>query len=195
MKYQVVLFDADGVLIKSARQFSDRLQADYGIRPEKLQPFFTGVFRECSRGKADLKDELAKVVGEWGWQGGVDELLTFWFTEGTQIDESVADFVRELRARGVRTYMTTDQERYRGEYLRDLLGHGVLFDDVFFSAAIGVAKKEPGFFAYVDNVIKTDRASVLFVDDDKKNVEAAKQFGYDSFWFKDLDELKTFCYD
>ncbi len=132
MKYSTILFDADGVLIKSKRRFSDQLEEIYGIPVERLQPFFTGVFRDCSIGKADLKEELVNVIDDWGWQGSVDELLAFWFSKGTQIDEEVADFVRELRASGVKTYMATDQEKYRGEHLRASIGHGVLFDEVFY---------------------------------------------------------------
>lgn len=192
MKYKVILFDADGVLIKSQFQFSDRLEEIYGIPVERLQPFFTGVFRECSLGKADLKEELGKVIGEWGWQGTVDELLAFWFSTGTEIDGEVAEFVRELRREGVRTYITTDQEKYRGEHLRATLGHGVLFDEVFFSAEIGCSKKDPRFFQYVDDKIKTDHQNVLFVDDSEKNVETSKQFGYDGYFYTDLDGLKAF---
>lgn len=192
MKYSTILFDLDGVLITQAMQFSDRLEEIYGIPVERLQPFFTGVFLECGVGKADLKEELAKVIGEWGWQGSVDQLLTFWFSTGTEIDEQVAGFVRELRQQGVKTYLTTDQEKYRGEFLRQMLGNGILFDEVFYSAEVGCRKKDPAFFAYVDERISTDRDKVLFIDDGERNVETAKVFGYDAYLFKNLAGLKQF---
>lgn len=195
MKYSTILFDADGVLIKSKRRFSDRLEEVYGIPVERLQPFFTGVFRECSLGKADLKEELAKVVGGWGWQGTVDELLAFWFSEGTVVDQGVADFIRALRQSGVKTHMTTDQEKYRGEHLRNTLGKGVLFDQVFFSADVGCPKKDPAFFAHVDQVIGSDRSQTLFVDDDEINVKTAKAFRYDAHLFTNLVGLKQFLSD
>lgn len=191
MKYQVILFDADGVLIKSQYQFSDRLESEYGISHEKLLPFFKGVFRECSLGRADLKEELTKVIFDWGWKGTVDELLHFWFTKGTEIDEEMAEFVRELRRSGVRTYMTTDQERYRGEHLRKTLGGGNLFDEVFFSAEIGAPKKEQTFFEHVYRKIgNVPRENVLFIDDDEKNVESAKQFGFNAVLFTNLNALR-----
>ena len=192
MKYKVILFDADGVLIKSAKQFSDRLQEIHGIPVERLQPFFTGVFRQCSIGKADLKEELAKVIGDWGWKGTVDELLAFWFSAGTEVDQDVAEFIRSLRQSGVKTYMTTDQEKYRGEHLRRTIGGGVLFDEVFFSAEMGCVKKDPGFFQKVTQAIAVDPKDVLFIDDSEKNVEVAKQFGFDAFMYTDLDGLKKF---
>ena len=191
MKYFTILFDLDGVLITKAKQFSDRLEEIYGIPVARLQPFFTGVFLECGIGKADLKEELIKVIGDWGWKGSVDELLAFWFSTGTEIDQEVAAFVRELRRQGIKTYLTTDQEKYRGEYLRKMFGSGVLFDEVFYSAEIGCRKKDPAFFAYVDAHIDVDRQQVLFVDDGEKNIETAKAFGYDAHLFTDLDGLKA----
>jgi putative hydrolase of the HAD superfamily len=193
MKYKIVLFDADGVLIKPRPRFSECLQTEYGIPSEALQPFFQGVFRDCSVGKADLKEELAKATPGWGWTGTVDELVRFWLTAGTQTDEDVVQFIRALRADGVRTYMTTDQEQYRGEYLRDTFGNGVLFDEVFFSAAIGCKKCDPHFFETVYRAMNdVPRNQILFVDDAEENVEVAKRFGFDAHLFTTLNGLLQF---
>ncbi len=190
MKYSTILFDLDGVLITQAKQFSDRLEEQYGIPVERLQPFFTGVFLDCGIGKADLKEELTKVIDEWGWKESVEALLDFWFSQGTELDQEVVAYVCELRAMGIKTYLTTDQEKYRGEFLRNLLGHGVLFDEVFYSAAVGCRKKDPAFFAHVDSIIKVDRARVLFIDDSENNAKSARSFGYDAHLFTSLDGLK-----
>lgn len=193
MNDKVILFDADGVLIKSQRQFTDRLEEEYGIQAEKLQPFFTGIFSDCRLGKADLKEELAKVIGTWGWKGTVDGLLQFWFSKGTEIDEEVASFIRELRQTGVRTFLATDQEKYRGEHLRQTLGGGKLFEEVFFSAEVGCPKKDPAFFEHVYQAISdVPRDQILFVDDGEKNIETAKQFGFAVFLFTELSGLKDY---
>lgn len=69
--YKAIFFDADGVCIKSKYLFTEQLERDFGIKIEKMLPFFTGVFRQCSVGRADLKEELTKVVEDWGWTGTV----------------------------------------------------------------------------------------------------------------------------
>lgn len=195
MQYQIMLFDADGVMIKSSRLFSEQLELEYGIPVVRMQPFFTGVFKLCSIGQADLKQELEKVVGEWGWKGTVDELLDFWFSKGTLIDEEVLAWVRQLVASGVRCFMTTDQEKYRGEHLRRTLGHGKPFEEIFFSAEMGCPKKEVPFFDQVYQYIirsgPVDRNKVLFVDDSQKNVEVAQQFGFVGHVFTQLSGLKA----
>ncbi len=191
MKYKAILWDADGVVIKSPYLFSEQLALDYGISMDKMLPFFTGVFRECSLGKADLREELAKVIGDWGWQGTVDELIDYWFTKGTVFDPEVSDFIKLLKAQGVRCFMTTDNEKYRGQYLRSQLSD--LFEQVFLSGEIGLAKKDRGFFEYVwERIGVDDKAEVLFVDDSARNVEVAKEFGIAGYFFSDLNDLKKY---
>lgn len=196
MKYPVMLFDADGVMITSSRLFSEQLELDYGISVKKMQPFFTGVFKLCSIGQADLKQELEKVISDWGWQGTVDELLDFWFSKGTVIDQEMLTFVQSLKRDGVRCFMTTDQEKYRGEHLRRTIGQGNPFEDIFFSAELGCPKKDPRFFAQVYQHIQQtgpiEKKQILFVDDSPENVAVAQRFGFVAYQFSQLTEFKTF---
>ena len=100
MKYKAIFFDADGVLVKNRHLFSEQLEKDFGIKKEIMTPFFTGVYSQCSLGKADLKKELTKVVDDWGWKGTVDELLAYWFSVGTEIEKDVVGFIKELKEQG-----------------------------------------------------------------------------------------------
>ncbi|MFA5946166.1 MAG: hypothetical protein WC802_04640 [Patescibacteria group bacterium] len=74
MTYKAILFDADGMTLLSPK-FSARIQEAYGIIWDKMKPFFSGPFQECKLGKADLKEELAKVIKDWGWQGSVSDVV------------------------------------------------------------------------------------------------------------------------
>lgn len=196
MKYKIILWDADGVVLKSSRRFSEQLETDYGIKRSTLQPFFTGVFRDCTLGRSDLKEALANVITHWGWKGTVEELMEYWFTKGTQMDEEVIAYVQSVRALDIHCFMASDQEKYRGEYLQNLLGDGKVFEKVFYSAEIGHVKKEVAFFECIYNTINkkplVSKDETLFIDDDEKNVEVAKIFGYDGYVYKDLQSLKAF---
>lgn len=188
--YKAIFFDADGVLIRSKFLFTEQLERDFGIEIEKMLPFFTGVFRECSVGKADLKEELAKVIVDWGWAGTVDELLAYWFSTGTQIDQEVVEYVKSLREQDVRCFMATDQEKYRGEHLERELGGGKIFERVFYSAGVGCSKKESRFWEYVFEQIHETPGDSLFIDDDKEKVEAVATFGLDTYLYTDLSSFK-----
>lgn len=190
MKYKAIFFDADGVLIRNKYLFTDQLKQDYGIEIQKMLPFFTGVFRECAIGKADLKEELGKVIDEWGWKGSVDELLRYWLSKGTEIEEEVLKYIKAVKAQGVRCYLATDQEKYRGEYLQRTFGNGNPFEQVFFSAAIGTSKKTEPFWEAVFAKVNEPREQTLFVDDDEDNIKAVSSFGIDTLLFRNLNDLK-----
>jgi len=197
MKYKIILWDADGVTLKNSRLFSEQLEIDYGIKTEVVLPFFKGAFRECSIGKADLKIELAKVINDWGWQGTVEELMGYWFTKGTLIDEEMVKYIESVRDSGSRCFMATDQEKYRGEYLKNLLGNNKPFERIFYSAEIGTLKNDPLYFDYIYRTINENSENItkdqfLFIDDDEKNIEAAKTFGFETYFFQNFDDLKKF---
>lgn len=199
MKYQVILFDADGMTIQSPR-FSDRLEKEHGITWEKMKPFFQGPFNDCKLGKSDLKQELAKVVKEWGWHGTVDELMAFWFKDDV-IGEDIIDLVKNLRSQGVRCYLATNQEAYRAQYLRNDLGLSKIFDGLFVSTDIGYLKKDPKFFEEIVADLNEasrgmsatlDREQILFVDHEAENIAAAKQASLSTYTFHDMDAFKEF---
>jgi len=190
---KTIIFDSDGV-ITNAEMFSVQLQKQYQINASKLLSFFNGIFKQCVIGKADLKEELAKYIKLWGWQGTVDELTDFWFKSEHKIDESVIEYIDELKKEGVRCYMATNQEKYRAQYLTNEMGFGKLFKKIFFSGYLGCKKPERKFFEIVFDEINKDgnlsKGEILFCDDDQENVDGAQKFGFVSYLYKNLDDLK-----
>lgn len=199
MQYRAMFWDADGVMLN--RLFSEQLEIDYGIKTEKVQPFFKGAFRQCSLGKADLKEELAKVIDEWGWKGTIEELMEYWFTKGTAIDQDVLEYAQKMCDMGVRCVMTTDQERYRGEYLKNLLGNHKPFERVFYSAEMGTVKKDPMYYEHVYQALQDAsrgtglliaKENVLVIDDGEDNIAMAKALGFGVHLYTNLENLKQF---
>ena len=196
MKYKIVLFDSDGVTLKEDKYFSEYLAKQGLISSlDKTTPFFNGIFQDCLLGKADLKQELAKVIDEWGWEGTIDELVDYWFAVGDDLNEDVVSYINELTKNNVRCYMTADQEKYRAGYLRKKLSY--LFEDFFFAGEIRYAKKEPEFFEYVYGKVGqsvNEKSEILFIDDMEHNVKNARAFGIEAVHFRtieDLPELKS----
>ncbi|MEK7093272.1 MAG: hypothetical protein AAB927_02200 [Patescibacteria group bacterium] len=112
---KAVIFDCDG-MINQEERFSKRL-AKY-VPLEVSLPFFKGPFQECLVGRADLKEELKKVVTLWKWKGSVDELVAFWFADEANIPQKeFFPIIDDLRERGIAVYLATNNEKYRTEYL------------------------------------------------------------------------------
>jgi putative hydrolase of the HAD superfamily len=186
---KVVLFDVDGVLANGG-PFSRGLERDYGIALQSTRSFFQGRFRECLVGSADLKEELAHVLPAWGWQGSVDDFLTYWFRNEHNINEPLMQEVQRLRRRGLPCYIATDQEKYRTAYLLEHMGFADAFDGIFSSAHVGYIKHDTRFFQSVLQTLQDIHAhEILFWDDTPSKVETARSAGLQAEVYHDFADF------
>lgn len=196
MNYQAVLFDADGMTIVSKR-FSDQVRDEYGISWESMEPFFRGPFQRCKIGKADLKEELAQVIHEWGWNGSVQELIEYWFRQGSELNTEVTEIALLLRKHGVSCFLSTDQEAYRADYLWNVVGLKDVFDGLLVSCDIGFTKNDVRYFQVAhDRMTKIlgfqpAKHRVLFVDHEASKLSAARTFGFDTHMYIDPSAFRT----
>ena len=65
-----------------------------------------------------------------------------------------------------------------------------LFDDVFISSEISLIKPNLEFFNYVLKEKNIDPKDAIFIDDNIRNVEAARKCKIDAIHFKDIKDLK-----
>lgn len=176
----LVVLDADGV-VNEGKFFS---LADFGTSHEVLQPFFQKEFADCLIGKADLRERLVPYLNDWNWKGTVDELLQFWFEQGSGVHGAVVGVVKRLKEKGIPVHLATNQERRRAAYMKDIMEYGDLFEQMHVSSHMGVVKPSPEFFEKVFAASGVEHPSqILFWDDMQKNVEAAKQVGFQSHHF------------
>ena len=186
---QAVVFDLDGVLYFETALFGARLARDHGIPPPPFSPFYSSDFQDCLVGKADLKERLAPKLKEWGWTQGVDAFLRYWFNDGSH-DPALLAFVQELKAKGVRCYLCTNNERYRVEHLTKKLSLDRVFHGVLASCALGVKKPEPALFAAICARTGLPPEEIAFCDDDPEHVAAAERAGFRAIRFTTLEDLK-----
>lgn len=74
--------------------------------------------------------------------------MKFWFeTEDVRNDE-LLELVNKLKAKGIPCYLATEQEKYRGEYMQNVMFKDA-FDGYFISANLGVTKTNPKFFEMI----------------------------------------------
>jgi putative hydrolase of the HAD superfamily len=187
---KVVLFDVDGVLA-NGEPFSQHLARDYGITSEMTSSFFNGRFLECLVGNADLKQELVDHLHQWGWQGSVEEFVSYWFGCEHSIDEPLVASIQRLRQQGIRCYLATNQEKYRTSYILNQMGFAGLFDGIFSSAHLGCLKNDQAFFEHVLLSLPNVKADdMLFWDDSFGNVATAKAVGLQAERYHDFADFE-----
>lgn len=188
-KPKILLFDVDGVLA-IGDHWGKHLERDYGITKAMTQGFFTNKFGACIIGKADLKEELAPYIQQWGWRGTVDDLIAYWFRAEHNINEPLLAYIQTLRGQGTACYVATMQEQYRTAYILQEMGFEKQFDGIFSSAFIGYKKTQPEFYAHILKKLEVTHAQeVLFWDDSPANVATAHSVGLQAEVYSDFADF------
>jgi FMN phosphatase YigB (HAD superfamily) len=92
-----ILFDVDGVLIHTETWSSEYLKRN-NLPSDTMKDFFGGIFRECTLGKADLKEIIPPFLEKWRWEGNVDAFLKAWFDFENHRDRVLIEEIQKLRA-------------------------------------------------------------------------------------------------
>ena len=195
----VLVLDIDGVVSLaqpgSAAPWYATLQQDWGLNHDReLAPEFFSqpVFMEVLRGRLDLYAALHEYFEAKGLGGRLEEFVAYWFEKDAVIDREVLAAADAWRQRtGGRVFAASNQEHHRVAYLRDQLGLGAHFDEILYSAALGVCKPERVFFTTAQARMGVSAGqSILFVDDRAANVDGARMCGWRAMLYRGPDSLK-----
>ena len=196
-KIKAFIFDADWVLIKLTSHFSEFFSQEYNIPYSKIWPFFEDEFKQCVVWKWDLRQRMIPKLQEWNRTGTIDELLIFRFEYASKIDQRLVQIIQDLRAKWYKCYLASNQEKYRIEYMRNVMWISSFFDAIFVSCELWYKKPHLEFYQKTYEKIIDDidasKDEVLFIDDKENNTEKAKEFWFKSFLYSDFDEFNSLC--
>jgi len=193
-KIKAVLFDADGVLTIPGELFSVIYAKEKDFDSSRFENFFRQLYPQARIGKADLKELIAQNQDIWEWDGEIDDLLKIWFeTENIQNKELIG-LIAKIRAKGTPCYIATNQEKYRGEFMKEKMFKGK-FDGIFVSSDFGVEKPDHKFFERVIKEIQKDTpdikpGEIVYFDDSHGHIDSAKKIGLESYVYKDISHVK-----
>jgi putative hydrolase of the HAD superfamily len=190
MPIETVLFDADGVLIFPWR-FAQYLEQAHGITREMTEDFFMGIFEDCLINQADSKEVLPIFLTKWGWKASVDSFIETWFEIENAVDPRVATVIHTLRERSLRCGLATSQEKYRAQYMVEVMKLDRVFDDLFFSCDIGYQKPDTRYFRHIEDALGLQGDLILFWDDSATNVCAARARDWHAEVFTDFKRFKA----
>lgn len=195
----ILVLDIDGVVSLaqpgSPNPWYATLKEDWGLDHDTdLAPgfFLKPEFMEVLRGRLDLYVALQEYFEMKGLADRLEEFVSYWFEKDSDIDRGVLAQADTWRKRtGGRVFAATNQEHHRIAYLRDQLGLGAHFDEIVYSAALGVCKPERVFYTNAQaRMGVTVAQSILFVDDKASNVDGARMAGWRAMLYRGPESLE-----
>ena len=162
-----------------------RAMAAEGLR-RGANPLF-----ELETGRITEADFLAGIGAQLRRQLGRDVSLDGFgerYFADLQPNARLIAYYRELRERGYRLGLCTNNVREWEARWRAMLPVDELFDTVVDSAFVGVRKPEPRIYELTLERLGIAAESAVFVDDIEINCDAARGLGIAAVWFRSTEQ-------
>ncbi len=184
---RAVLFDFGGVFTLSPFPVIADAAPELGLTPEAAIELCFGVYdrdgdhpwHRLERGEITLEQArgaLSALAKEQ--QIEVDILALFGRMGRTDPDrETMVEGARQIRRRGLRTALVTNNVAEFGDGWRRMVPVDELFEVVIDSSAVGIRKPDPRIFQLALDALAVPAHEAVFVDDHPGNIAAAEALG------------------
>jgi putative hydrolase of the HAD superfamily len=176
-----------GVLDSSGISLEEMGQAMAAIaQREGANPLF-----ELETGRVTEATFLESLSRELSARRGSDvELDGFGerYFQHLRANNRLIDYMRELRARGYKLAICTNNIREWEARWRAMLPVDEIFDVVVDSAFVGARKPEPRIYEVTLERLGSSAESTLFVDDVEHNCEGARRLGMQAIRFRSTEQ-------
>lgn len=105
-----------------------------------------------------------------------------------QPNEALIGYMRELRGRGYKLAICTNNVREWEQRWRAMLPIDEIFDVVVDSAFVGTRKPEPRIYELTLEALGVEAGSALLIDDIEANCTGARALGIHAVWFQSTEQ-------
>jgi putative hydrolase of the HAD superfamily len=196
---QAVISDFGGVLTNHLIEAFVAFQDHSGISAEQLG---RGMQRVAERDgeyplyrleRGELSESRFLDDLSWGLEqelGRAPELHAFRevYFQALHANEPMLTLMRELRERGYRMAILTNNVREWEELWRAKLPVDEIFELVVDSAWVGMRKPDPEIYELTLSRLGVEAQRSLFVDDNEGNIEAARELGMTAVHFRSNEQ-------
>lgn len=181
------LDDCGKVYFTWARDF----EKDFGLSVDVLNDLFQGPFLISLQRSRTLNRFIEPFLAKYKIDISADDFLNYWLSRDMNVKPEVWNWILAQKEEGHSFHIASNQPHVRMDYLWENLPEWQqVFEHVFTSARLGVAKPDENFFIYAKNIIKTPFSNMCLIDDSIENIETAKSLGMQGLLFQGIDSLK-----
>jgi putative hydrolase of the HAD superfamily len=173
--------DSSGISLKELGMAMAAVAAKTGANP--LFELETGRMTEAEFLRS-LGEQLSSQLGRGVELHGFGER----YFANLHANEPMIDFMRELRRRGYKLAICTNNVREWEGRWRSKLPVDEIFDVVVDSAFVGTRKPERRIYELTLERVGTIAAGALFIDDIEVNCAAARDLGMRAVWFRSNEQ-------
>jgi putative hydrolase of the HAD superfamily len=198
-RIEAIVSDFGGVLTSPLLDSFTAMQDSSGISLEALGKAMVAIYErershplfELETGRISESAFLASVAEEISrQQGGEVELQGFGerYFAHLHPNARMIDYMRELRERGYKMGICTNNVREWESRWRAMLPVDEIFDVVVDSAFVGSRKPEPRIYEITLERLSVSPSSALLIDDLEANCQGARNVGFQTIRFRSTEQ-------
>jgi putative hydrolase of the HAD superfamily len=187
---KTVIFDLGGVLVRTENRLPRQQLAErYGMTYQEIDQLVYGSSsaRQATVGAISAQEHKSAVMEKLGLSGEHFESIFDEFWRGDRLDSKLVEFIKGLQGEYKTALLSNAWDDLR-QLLVNLWKIDGIFDEIFISAEINLAKPDPAIYQYVIRALGDDPASMVFIDDFIENIVSAREQGINAIHFRSLEQ-------
>lgn len=185
-----VMFDLGGVLVRTENRGPRiKLAEEYGMDFWELSDivYRTESARLATLGRVTAEDHWKHLQERFELEDHEVEPFERRFWGGDELDRDLVEFIRTLKEEYTTALLSNAWDNLR-TLMEELWEIDGLFDHVFISAELNLAKPDDRIYQYVVDQLDVSPSEIVFLDDFKENVEAARNNGLYAIHYRNREQ-------
>ena len=193
-----ILLDIDNVILKNSYFdekgniqyfWTQNIEKDLGIKQSLLRFLFDDKWIDVLMGKILLDDKVNDFLKNINSKLSKEDFISYWLEHDSCLNQNVVSFINKMHKKGFKLCVGSNQEETRTNYLlnkhNDIFS---LFEKIYVSANLHKVKPNKEFFIDILKDLDTSAESLIFIDDDLKNINEARELKIKSFHYKCIND-------
>lgn len=192
--FDVILFDVGGVLLTNGWDHCERAEVldRFGIEREGFEKRHSAIYPAWERGAVTLDAYLDQTVFDQPRAFSHEEFFAAMCAQSKELDDGALGILGELAAS--KKYMVgalNNEARETNEFRFRTFGLHRLLRVALSSCYLGLRKPDAAIYHRALDILGTEAARVLFVDDRAENAAAAVSAGMQAIRFEGAAQLRS----
>ena len=194
LPFDVILFDVGGVLLTNGWDHEERAAAvaRFSLNARELEIRHEKVFAAWERNEIDVNQYLDAAMFYEPRSFSRDEFFAFILAQSKVLEDGALGVLAELSAAN-RYFIgaLNNEARETNDFRFAKFGLRRYFKVAFSSCYVGLRKPDPAIYRRSLDILGSDPARTLFIDDRQENVDGAVGVGMKAIRFTGAEELRS----
>lgn len=183
MKKQNLIFDLGGVIVLRKKVDFSKFDKEFSLEQGTIEKIVNTCFsKKMIDKKFNERSFFEKNFSHLFSWTDYQKILEKLYRE-ERVNKSLLDWIKRKK-KIYKIFLLTNNTVVLKPLLKEKFKIDHLFDFVFNSAEIGLAKPDARFFEYLLKKIEASPEECLFVDDNPRNIRSARNIGFLAILFK-----------